>query len=125
MKTCPVCHGKVFDDMDTCFGCLHSFAGDEGMGKADRPIAPETKRRPKEWSVPQVFEVEEGQDSAAEEKSGSDIVEGQLHAGDKGQPSVGDGKGNAVVARSEPSEGAVGSFPLSEGYKLVISVERA
>lgn len=26
MKTCPVCNALAFDDADTCFGCLHSFA---------------------------------------------------------------------------------------------------
>ena len=25
MKTCPVCSMKVFDDMDYCYGCMHSF----------------------------------------------------------------------------------------------------
>ena len=25
MKICPVCHARCFDDMTTCFGCLHRF----------------------------------------------------------------------------------------------------
>ena len=25
MKACPVCKARVFDDMDTCYGCLHRF----------------------------------------------------------------------------------------------------
>lgn len=25
MKTCPVCHARCFDDMETCYGCLHRF----------------------------------------------------------------------------------------------------
>ena len=25
MKVCPVCKARVFDDMDTCYGCLHRF----------------------------------------------------------------------------------------------------
>lgn len=29
MKTCPVCGSVIFDDMDTCFGCMHRFQGDE------------------------------------------------------------------------------------------------
>ena len=28
MKTCPICQAVCFDDMDVCFGCLHSFAND-------------------------------------------------------------------------------------------------
>lgn len=26
MKTCPVCKASCFDDMETCFGCLHDFS---------------------------------------------------------------------------------------------------
>lgn len=29
MKTCPVCKTAVFEDMDTCFGCMHRFGPDE------------------------------------------------------------------------------------------------
>lgn len=25
MKTCPVCQSRSFDDMNVCFGCMHSF----------------------------------------------------------------------------------------------------
>ena len=30
MKTCPVCEARCFDDMDTCFGCMHVFEKEEG-----------------------------------------------------------------------------------------------
>lgn len=26
LKECPVCHARCFEDMDVCYGCLHSFA---------------------------------------------------------------------------------------------------
>lgn len=29
MKTCPICHARCFDDMETCYGCLHRFSGRE------------------------------------------------------------------------------------------------
>lgn len=29
-KECPVCHALCFDDMQTCYGCLHNFAADGG-----------------------------------------------------------------------------------------------
>lgn len=29
MKKCPVCGANVFEDMDTCYNCLHSFNKDE------------------------------------------------------------------------------------------------
>lgn len=25
MKICPICNARCFDDMDTCFGCMHRF----------------------------------------------------------------------------------------------------
>lgn len=28
MKQCPVCKTFVFDDMDTCFACMHMFGSD-------------------------------------------------------------------------------------------------
>ncbi len=28
MKICPTCKSKLFDDMDTCFGCMHRFGTD-------------------------------------------------------------------------------------------------
>ena len=29
MKFCPVCKSNVFDDMDTCFNCLHKFSSEK------------------------------------------------------------------------------------------------
>ena len=52
MKTCPVCQGRVFDDMDTCFNCLYRFEKEAA--------APEPEPQ-KEVYVPQwVMPKEEG-----------------------------------------------------------------
>lgn len=32
-KECPVCHARLFSDMNVCYGCLHSFASDSEQGK--------------------------------------------------------------------------------------------
>ena len=37
MKTCPICNAVCFDDMDTCFGCLHRF--DDASTNQGAPIA--------------------------------------------------------------------------------------
>ena len=29
MKVCPTCKSRCFDDMDTCYGCMHQFSGDD------------------------------------------------------------------------------------------------
>ena len=34
MKFCPVCKSNVFDDMDTCFNCLHKFSEADGDGRS-------------------------------------------------------------------------------------------
>ena len=36
MKTCPVCKARLFEDMDTCYGCMHRFDEDEPMHARDR-----------------------------------------------------------------------------------------
>ena len=40
MKTCPVCKARCFDDMGTCFGCLHDFTrkGASGPLHAKGPV---------------------------------------------------------------------------------------
>lgn len=34
MKVCPVCESTLFDDMDTCFGCLYRFGSDPALEAA-------------------------------------------------------------------------------------------
>lgn len=29
MKVCPTCKSRCFDDMDTCYGCMHHFSDNE------------------------------------------------------------------------------------------------
>lgn len=36
VKTCPVCKTKLFEDMDTCFGCMHRFDTDADSGVRQR-----------------------------------------------------------------------------------------
>lgn len=30
-KVCPVCHALCFADMDTCYGCLHTFSPEDAL----------------------------------------------------------------------------------------------
>ena len=54
MKICPVCQGKVFDDMDTCYNCMHRF-------DSDRIERCESEEAPSELFSPQwVMPKEEG-----------------------------------------------------------------
>lgn len=38
MKYCPVCKSRVFDDMDTCFNCLHHFEDERSQETQVLPI---------------------------------------------------------------------------------------
>ena len=55
MKTCPVCKTQVFDDMQSCFGCMHRFdddpdAGADGARREDRwEIEPQPAVRRSEY----------------------------------------------------------------------------
>ena len=41
MKTCPVCKARLFEDMDTCYGCMHRFDEDEPMHEEiEKPKSP-------------------------------------------------------------------------------------
>lgn len=31
MKTCPVCKTTLFDDMDTCYGCMYRFGSNRAL----------------------------------------------------------------------------------------------
>ncbi|WP_297153391.1 hypothetical protein [uncultured Ellagibacter sp.] len=53
MKVCPVCKARVFDDMDTCYGCLHRFessaaqdAGESGFDPEEPPDYQEAACKP-------------------------------------------------------------------------------
>ncbi len=49
-KTCPRCGEKLFDDMETCYGCLYRFKEPPASGAAPEP-------EPK--SEPGIYDVEE------------------------------------------------------------------
>ncbi len=44
MKTCPVCGSICFDDMTTCYGCMHDFSRDEAPRPRDMPNDAPTAR---------------------------------------------------------------------------------
>lgn len=50
MKVCPVCQGKVFDDMHTCYNCLHRFEEQEAQ-KYEEPISESEVYSP-QWVMP-------------------------------------------------------------------------
>lgn len=49
MKQCPVCQSFVFDDIDTCYGCMHRFSMPERVTSSDQG----------EGSAPQLIPVKQ------------------------------------------------------------------
>ena len=45
MKVCPVCKARVFDDMDTCYGCLHRFDSSDAEKAHGGGFEPEEKKK--------------------------------------------------------------------------------
>lgn len=50
MKTCPVCQGNVFDDMNTCYNCMHRF--DEEAKVQDEASEAESEMFTPQWVMP-------------------------------------------------------------------------
>lgn len=52
MKICPVCNSRCFDDMDTCYGCLHRFTEDDTKNETQYNNSSD------EVLIPEYFETE-------------------------------------------------------------------
>lgn len=50
MKICPVCKSRCFDDMNTCYGCMHKF-------KDTKTILTKWKEE-KMSKIPEYFEID-------------------------------------------------------------------
>lgn len=73
MKVCPICKSRCFDDMDTCYGCLHNFSkeyDDDVFAYPDSSDIsilpnipeptniPEAKQIPEPTNIPEYFELD-------------------------------------------------------------------
>ena len=113
MKVCPVCHARCFDDMETCFGCMHRFGdGDfepiddldvaeprmsDSMGAAGSAMGPaEEEKVPRgEGAVPS----ESRAGKAFDESLGA--LAGKAEGGEKAE---------RVVATVQPARGMHGAL---------------
>lgn len=88
VKTCPVCKTKLFEDMDTCFGCMHRFGTDADSGARQRDDV--------EGETPQPTASREAGSAEAEVSASSGEP-----AGDEGASGCGESKGNGSGAPSQ------------------------
>ncbi len=69
MKVCPICKSRCFDDMDTCYGCLHNFTkvyDDEVFAypetttieAPDSAITSDSTHAPEPTQIPEFFEID-------------------------------------------------------------------
>lgn len=108
MKICPVCESALFDDMDTCFGCLYRFGSDPALeaaraaasvpwpvaleGERTIVVAPEWKPAPKEAALASA----DGAGSGGGGPAGGGVrTGGTCGSGDEG------GEGNEADERGE------------------------
>lgn len=56
MKVCPVCKSRCFDDMDTCYGCMHNF--NEVDDLIDDEISSVWKEDVMDSMIPEFFELD-------------------------------------------------------------------
>lgn len=54
MKLCPVCKSRCFDDMDTCYGCMHNFIKDKEVKK----MKSKDEKKDEDIRIPEYFEME-------------------------------------------------------------------
>lgn len=52
MKVCPTCKSRCFDDMDTCYGCMHQFTEKDKLKEVIR------KETPVNDKIPEYFELD-------------------------------------------------------------------
>lgn len=103
LKECPVCHARCFEDMDVCYGCLHSFErgpsrspDEERQPAASASCGCGTARRGDIERRPMRADVAEGNGR---------VVPGEQHGGASDQP----GATLGVAVRSDVPR--VGSGP--------------
>ena len=40
MKTCPICNARSFEDMETCYGCMHRFKDEQKAPSVEASVTP-------------------------------------------------------------------------------------
>lgn len=52
MKVCPTCKSRCFDDMDTCYGCMHHFSDSDYQSRNNN------KEEIMNENIPEYFELD-------------------------------------------------------------------
>lgn len=71
VKECPVCHARLFSDMDTCFSCLHRFSEDSPVSLNENSVNSEALDRDKNVSSPAPLQEKKGVASSIRSKANS------------------------------------------------------
>ena len=141
MKTCPICKARCFDDMETCYGCMHRFADDEAvadeLGQSMGPVhdvpahddadradvlsevsaKAEPSRAAARRETPRVFGAVDSDEDARE------YVAPTAAAGLR-ERDASDGAAAVEEATLTFALGPVFSASLGNGYRIVASIER-
>lgn len=141
MKTCPVCKARCFDDMEICYGCMHRFEEGEGSGAQEAGKPARHEARQVFGAVPDDESRPHGGTGPAEDAEGARPDQEGLppldaagrqpsrevrHAADSDE-ATGPGEPDVIseIGVLEPVLGPIASAVLGNGYRLVLSIERA
>lgn len=86
-KTCPVCGSICFNDMDTCFGCLHHFADTDALKTTPIPImrgVPQSEMHPTQNQIPAAYGDDvpvQGQSTRQEQRQNDLQTQEMIRAG--------------------------------------------
>lgn len=141
MKTCPICKARCFNDMETCYGCMHRFVDDEAAAdELDQPAKPvrdvpahddadradvlpkasakaEPSRAAARRETPRVFGAVDSDEDARE------YVAPTAAAGLR-EWDASDGTASVEAATVTFALGPIFSASLGNGYRIVASIER-
>ncbi|MEC4273144.1 hypothetical protein VJ923_08235 [Adlercreutzia sp. R25] len=142
MKVCPVCESALFDDMETCFGCLYRFGSDPALEAARASTAvlwPHTREAGASCSpvccpeTPSASGGAGGGDAGGGGRfGGADGTGGAHSAGDGGRDDGGDDGGGGDDGRDTREMVVPGwrlrvraEGPLGQAGALTIEIEPA
>lgn len=136
MKTCPICKARCFDDMETCYGCMHRFADDEAaadeLGQSAKPahddadradVLPEASAKAEPSRVAARRETSRVFGAVDSDEDAREYVAPTAAAGLR-ERDASDGTASVEAATVTFALGPFFSASLGNGYRIVASIER-
>ena len=123
MKECPSCKAWCFDDMETCFGCLHRFGREEDEQTSPSAQMADALSKSSLLGSAKRRMSDTGMKVAASEDGGAEAKDATFDKKDKVVPFAGSERVVIPSGTVRPFEGGgAKAFSLREGWILRIEV---